>query len=63
MKEKLDNLPAGWFWSYGSHPEFQFECRIWRRLKFAKIEIYIGIGNSLESAIDNCYKRFIIGRA
>jgi len=59
MLECIEWVPDGFYWSYGSHPELKFHCRVWRRLKtFPRIEIYIGTGNSLNEAILDCREKY-----
>lgn len=52
---------AGYFWSIGTHPEWGFDARIWKRHNdFPKRkgwEVYIGIGKSVKEAVDNLSRK------
>lgn len=50
------------YWSYGTHPDWAFDCRMWtyyynkNRKRF--IPTCIGQGNTLEEAIQDCLNKF-----
>jgi hypothetical protein len=50
------------YWSYGSHPDWKFDCRVWKYVKNKngkrRIPTVIGQGASLEDAIKDCLEKF-----